>query len=273
MKARFLRYSASSYKPLKKQNSQFDFSRKHALCLFRSNAIYTFIPKNACSTLRLSLAVENGVIKTPDDFGWIHSNNGTFSAELADLIRADYTFVVLRCPYKRLASTYLDKIVGRTGTAWQLKAALRHSINLDEFTFSDFVQALKSEKTRKSDIHWREQVDFLVYEEYDDYFCLENFEYAVSRLKEKIDFNIIDARSFTKHGTDRYKILDENEDFSTTNPIDLLFLLKKDGHCPHPKSLYNQELREIVKDCYGEDIKLYSSLFGISNLLFPEVVT
>ncbi len=275
MKIRFLRHSTSSYKSLLRQNPQFDLARRHALRLFRSNAIYSFIPKNACSTLRLSLAIDNGAIKKPDEFGWVHHNNGTFSAELVDLITANYTFVMLRCPYKRLASAYLDKIVGRTAVAWQLQTTLRYSIDLDKFTFSDFVKELRKEEIRKSNIHWREQVDFLVYEEYDDYFCLEDFEYAVSQLKQKIDLNVIDARGLTKtkHSTDQYKILDKNLDFSQTNPLDILFLLKKDGNCPHPKSLYNQELKEIVEDCYREDIELYSAMFKTSNLLFPESIT
>jgi len=270
MKTRFLRHSASSYASLKRHNSQFDFARRRALRVFKSNAIYSFIPKNACSTLRLSIAIDNGAIKTPDDFGWIHQNNATFSAELADLITADYTFVVLRCPYRRLASVYLDKIVGRTGTAWQLHATLNYTIDLDEFTFTDFVKVLQNKKIRTSDIHWQEQVDFLIYEEYDDYFCLEEFEQVASQLKQKINLNVVDARGLTKHGSDRYMILDENEDFSTTNPLDILFLLKKEGKYPHPKSLFTEELRAIVEDCYKDDIKLYCSLFDPANLLFGD---
>jgi len=270
MKTRFLLHSASSYKSLKRHNLSFNFAKRHALRLFKSNAIYSFIPKNACSTLRLSLAIDNGVIKTTDDFQWIHNNNDTFSAELADLATADYTFVVLRCPYKRLASVYLDKIVGQTFSARQLQKALKDSINLEKLTFTDFVKELKEKEIRKCDIHWREQVDFLIYEEYDDYFCLEDFEKTVIQLKQKIGLQVIDARSLTKHGSDQYILLDENEDFSQTNSLDILYLKKK-GHCPHHKSLFNEEVREIVEDCYKDDIKLYSSIFGTHNLLFSEV--
>ena len=61
--------------------------------------------------MRLSLAFYNGCVDDTADFGWIHSNNATFRADLASLAGASYTFVILRCPYARLASGYLDKIV------------------------------------------------------------------------------------------------------------------------------------------------------------------
>ncbi|NER52069.1 MAG: sulfotransferase family protein, partial [Symploca sp. SIO1A3] len=224
MKTRFLLHAASSYQSLKHHNPQFNFAKRHALRLFKSNAIYSFIPKNACSTLRLSLAIDNGVIKNTDDFQWIHNNNDTFSAELADLATADYTFVVLRCPYRRLASVYLDKIVGWKFSARQLQKALKGAIDLNEVTFTDFVKELKKQEIRTCDIHWREQVDFLIYEEYDDYFCVEDFEKVVSQLKQKIDLKVIDARNLTKHGSDQYILIDENEDFSRTRSLDILYL-------------------------------------------------
>ena len=267
METRFLRHSSATYSSLKRRNPQFDFARRHALRLFRSNAIYSFIPKNACTTLRLSLAISNGVIKTPDDFNWIHNNNDTFSAELADLAIANYTFVVLRCPYRRLVSAYLDKIVDRTAAAWDLQNTLKRSINLDKFTFVDFVKELKKKFIRKSNIHWREQIDFLIYEQYDDYFCLEEFESAVNQLKQKIDLKVIDARNLTKHGSDQYTLLGESESFFTVSPLDILFLKRK-GTYPHPKSLFNEELIEIVQVCYKDDVELYASIFGDSKLLF-----
>ena len=85
----------------------------HALKIYKTGAIDTFIPKNACSTMRLSVAIANCCIADASGFEWIHNNNDTFRANLEDLIRATYTFVILRDPFVRLASCFLDKIVPR----------------------------------------------------------------------------------------------------------------------------------------------------------------
>jgi hypothetical protein len=101
-----------------KRNPAHVFAQKHALNLFSKNAIYTYIPKNACSTLRLSLAVANGCIDSDDEFEWIHQNNETFAASMSELIKAEYTFTFLRCPFRRIASVFIDKMISKDKVAW-----------------------------------------------------------------------------------------------------------------------------------------------------------
>ncbi|TAL45777.1 MAG: hypothetical protein EPN89_11775, partial [Methylovulum sp.] len=85
MKTRPFKYSSASYVNLSK-NQQHQFAQGHALRIYNSNSIYSFIPKNACSTMRVSLAIANGCIADTDkldelDFNWIHNNNDTFRAD------------------------------------------------------------------------------------------------------------------------------------------------------------------------------------------------
>ncbi|WP_373416736.1 sulfotransferase family 2 domain-containing protein, partial [Vibrio parahaemolyticus] len=69
----------------------------------------------------------------------MHNNNQTFNATLSEALRTDYSFVILRCPFSRLASTFLDKIVSRESSLWNLNNALGRDLNLYEFSFRDFV--------------------------------------------------------------------------------------------------------------------------------------
>ena len=39
------------------RNEPYQFARAHAFAFYRQRVLYRFIPKNACSTLRFSLAV------------------------------------------------------------------------------------------------------------------------------------------------------------------------------------------------------------------------
>ncbi|MDD5276584.1 MAG: sulfotransferase family 2 domain-containing protein [Methylovulum sp.] len=265
MKTRQLNYSAASYSNLLK-NQQHQFAAAHALRIYKSNTIYSFIPKNACSTLRVSLALANGCIADKADFNWIHQNNGTFVADLASLALADYTFVVLRCPYARLASAYLDKIVDRTTEAWMLYDALDRKLDPADMTFRWFVKAITHPKLLHTNIHWRPQVDYLVYKDYDDYFCLENFPTAKTVIETKAKLDIVDARKLTKHGTDRFTLLSDHN-YADCRP-DEISALKKRGQLPAPNALYDDEIAALVGKHFKKDITLYKALFGVKNLMF-----
>ncbi|MCC0177125.1 sulfotransferase family 2 domain-containing protein [Waterburya agarophytonicola K14] len=262
---RFLKYSAANYNALNK-NGLHNFAQNHSLHIYESNSIYSFIPKNACSTMRTSIAYANGCIDNSQDFNWIHKNNQTFRASLSDLIRADYTFVILRCPYARLASLYLDKIVSKYPPAWNFYDLIKRTTELDNISFTDFVNHLSKKPILNGDIHWRQQTDFLVYQQYDDYFCLEDFKQVIKTLNEKIGLDIIDARDLTNHGINKFELVDD-ENYAQVKSSDIL-RLKTNGYCPTPKSLYSDKLIEKVKTIYEQDLKLYQENFPQEYLMF-----
>ncbi len=247
------------------KNSSYSLAMAYSMMLYRKNTLYSFIPKNACSTLRLSSAIENGCIDGIEQGHWIHNNNQTFNATLAEAIKVDYSFVVLRCPFRRLASVFLDKFVAKEPDAWQYRDALSRKVELDDLTFRDFVLSLKKTFVFNSNIHWRPQCDFLVYENYSNYFSLEEFPHAISTLKDKINFDVIDARELTGHGTHKYHTLDD-QCYADVPTFDIS-LLKRNGQCPSHASLYDKELFAIVSHLYRDDIALYQQKCNVKNLL------
>ncbi|KGF72522.1 hypothetical protein DO97_08260 [Neosynechococcus sphagnicola sy1] len=262
---RFFRYSNESYNNLN-QNSKHKFAQSHALNIFGKEAIYSFIPKNACSTLRTTIAYANGCIRDKSDFNWIHKNNHTFSATLSELARAKYTFTILRCPFARLVSAYLDKIVSRDTVAWNYIDLHNRKIDIEDITFDFFVRSMSKPNIRDGDIHWRPQIDFLVYEEYDDYFCLENFSKVETVLRDRIGIDIIDVRPLTSHTSYGFNLIDDN-DFSNIKPFELL-KYKLNRALPHPKNMYNDELIELTKKAYSDDISLYQSKIDRKTLMY-----
>ncbi|MFA0426724.1 sulfotransferase family 2 domain-containing protein [Vibrio sp. 10N.222.51.C5] len=248
-----------------KQNPSHNFAMGHSMMLYRKNVLYSFIPKNGCSTLRLSAAIENGCISGIEQGHWIHTNNQTFNATLAEAIKIDYSFVVLRCPFKRLASVFLDKFVSKEPDAWQYRNQLERKVELDELTFREFVYSLKKPAIFRSNIHWRPQNEFLIYNEYSDYFSLENFSYAIRVLKEKVDFNVIDARSLTNHGTDGYTELNQ-QCYAGMAAFDIA-LLKRNGECPSHIAMYDEELYGIVTELYKQDVGLYMNKCQASKMM------
>jgi hypothetical protein len=260
-------FSANSFNNIN-QNGQHQFAANHAMQIFHSNAIYSFIPKNGCSTLRLSVGIANGCIEGVDQGNWIHQNNQTFKPTLREATTAQYKFVVLRCPFRRLASVFLDKLVAKEPDAWQYRDLLKREVDLDNLTFAQFVKSLAVPPMKGANIHWKPQNTFLLYEQYDDYFALEHFDEAISTLKQKIDFNVVDARSLTGHGTDKFETLSDRC-FANMAAFDIA-LLKRQGQCPSHQAMYNDELIGLVKRLYADDIKLYSDKCDATDLLFSE---
>lgn len=251
-------------------NAEHGFAAEQALVHYPSGAIYTFIPKNACSTMRVSLAIANGCIADTGDWNWIHLNNRTFAASsLREIVMAPYSFVILRCPWRRLASVFMDKLVDRQGEFWFLHEIEAHSLDPDTFTFRRFVELIARPGMVKRNIHWRTQGDYLVYEDYDDWFCLEDFGGAAARLHDKIGLELVDARALTQHGTGHLEKLPAGNWADT--PIAELDRLKRGGQGPEYRDLFDDFLRDTVWRIYHEDVALYRDRFGADRLLFPEV--
>jgi len=240
------------------QNNLYTFSSRYTLSIYPLDAICTFIPKNACSSLRFSIAIANGFIKDINDIKWMYLNNQTFISTQREIVRAMYTFVVLRCPYTRVASCFLDKFVGQR-INYNDASGKKLSIN-----FNEFLLIIKSQVRTERDEHWRNQSDFLHYENYDDYFSLELFSKAIDSLNNR-GFKVYDTRQELKHNLSQYKRV--SGDFSKMKDIDLK-KMNDEGIAPDYKSMFGIEEIELVKEIYNDDINLYKTLFGDSELLF-----
>ncbi|MBB94218.1 MAG: hypothetical protein CML68_06420 [Rhodobacteraceae bacterium] len=293
---RLLRYAGLSRKTLA-ANAEHGFAARYALCHFGANAVYSFIPKNACSTLRVSLALANGAIGGLEQWTWIHHNNPTFRASLRDLATARFTFVILRCPHARLASVFLNKIVGRQPEYWQLFRALGDGIDPASFTFRDFVEMVTGDKDDDADEtgkdamddpmddpmdggaglrlneHWCPQTDFLVYENYDAWYAVERMAEARADLADRIGLDLVDARPLTRHGTDRFTLLDAAPGGGSFADMSLAELagLQARGQAPAHAALYDDTLARAVARTYAEDLALYASRIGPDTLTFPTI--
>jgi hypothetical protein len=251
---RLLRHTGRNLQALA-QNAAHQFASQHALSIYAVDSIYSFIPKNGCSTMRYTLAMANGAIAGPQHFNWIHTNNLTFRASMAELVKAKYTFVILRDPYRRIASCYLDKMVDQTAVAWTYHALTNYQTAPAMLTFREFITNLKYRL--QGNVHWRPQVDFLVYERYDDIFCLEAFSDAVATLRNRIGLTVQDARGLTKHGSEMFEPLVGDESFAD-RPTHEIATLKRAGRIPRTEQLYDTALIAEVGQMYAADIAFYT---------------
>lgn len=238
------------------KNEAYIFSARHALSVYPINAIYSFVPKNACSTLRFSIAKANGFLQTIEDVSWIHKNNHVFVATQYECARAEYVFIVLRCPYRRLASCYLDKFASGK--------RMPPIFNSFKFTFTDFCRMIYKQPRAKMNHHWRNQSDFLHYEEYDNYFSVEDFSSCIESLLEK-GITITDTRTEVGHSLTNLQSISGNFSEASTKELKTL---KESGQAPTYQSLYCDETIELVSKKFEDDLDLYSRVCSRENLLF-----
>lgn len=276
MKINKIKYAHHSNVAIGK-NENYLFSKRYALQHFSSGAIYTFIPKNACSTMRYSLAVANGFIDKSTDPNWIHnninSNSNLFHPSQKDIATSPYTFVILRCPYKRLASAFLDKAVDLKISFLRQCKEINPLINskqemlefASDMTFSKFIASLTHLPHERLDEHFRNQIDFLFFEDYSAWFNLEDFSATKVKLEKDIGLITYDTRKEINHHTSGLELI--SGDYSNTT-LKSIQNLKQLGQLPHPKSLFNENSKKLFDKYYHEDLKLYKSKFGSIGLLF-----
>jgi hypothetical protein len=242
-----------------KENEFYDFSLDYLLSIYSLESVYTFIPKNACTSLRFSIAVSNGFLKDISDLHWIHENNDSFQPSKREVAIAKYTFIVLRCPFTRIVSCFFDQVV--FNKYFDFTDSTGNKLSL---SFYDFLQIVKSQNRFDRNEHWRNQSDFLHYENYDDYFSLEQFPEAINKLSNK-GLKFFDTRNKMKHSLIGLNKVDGN--FSKTNELEIK-KMKEGGNIPSYRSMFDEETINLVKEIYSDDIDLYSSKFGDKDLLF-----
>ena len=243
------------------ENKLHSFTKAFCARHLKSNAICTWIPKIACSNLRYSIAVSNGLISGPSDIGWIHANNDSLGASNSELLNADYTFVILRNPFKKLLSYYLDKICNYTiNIEYDQSYDFANKLFNSEMnpSFNDFVNTLwERPDLLDQDIHTKKQCDFLIYKAYDDYFSIEAYEETIESIKNKTGLLIHDVRDINTIRTT--KGLKESNDFAHTLNANEIRKLIQEGKKPNPLQMYTPEMAKKTAALYLPDILLYSS--------------
>lgn len=259
---RRLRFTPVGQTPLA-QNGRHQFALRQAMAVYPSAAIYSRIPKNGSTGLRVAVGVANGVIDGVQHDGWIGGNPiDTYAAvTLAELARARFTFVVLRDPFTRLSSAYLDKIVARKPELWPFLGATGGRLRAEDVTFRRFVETVTTNRSAQANPHWRPQEDFLVYETYDAVIPLERLHDHAGMLRERAGLDVVDALAVGDNQNARFTTLDDRC-YADARPHDLFGMQGEKNRSPAHAAMYDDELRERVAEAYAADLALHRNAMG-----------
>lgn len=241
-------------------NQEHNFAIKHTCIHYKSNSVCTWIPKNGCSNLRYSISKENGVITNIEELDWIHRNNDCFNVSTKEALQANYTFIILRNPFKRLLSFFLDKLChpGQNQSEGSYEHA-HHIFNFDdELSYFDFINYIwENPNTIYNDEHTTPQCNFLLYRNYDSYFALEKINEANQEIYNKTGINVEDIRSknsiFTSKGCKKC-----DDILKSTKASEIKDLLEQ-KKIPIIENMYSNDMIKKVATLYLQDILLYSS--------------
>ena len=239
-------------------NQGHNFALDHTSVHLKSNTVCTWIPKNGCSSIRYTIANANGAISSIKDIEWIHDNNDCFNANTKEILQADYTFVILRNPFKRLLSFFLDKLC-HTDQNMSDKSNL-HAQSVFKFnsslSYKDFINFIwENPESIYNDEHTRPQNDFMIYRNYDNYFALEKFHEVEKVIKEKIGLELIDVRNSNSIFTTKECESCQEITYTTMASEIQTFLAQK--KVPIPENMYSNEMLKKVATLYLQDIILY----------------
>lgn len=243
-------------------NKEHNYAKQFTLIHINTNSICTWIPKNGCSALRFSIALANGAIDNIEDIAWIHSNNQTFAADNKELLQSKYSFIILRNPFKRLLSFFLDKCCHSTSASQNDKSYqhAREVFSINKLTtFESFVDTIWDKPSLiKKDNHTTPQCDFLIFKNYSDYFQFENFKFIEKTLRAKIGLEIKDTRRHNSIYTSKDSMY--TEDINSKMCVGDIENLLVEGKRPLEEKMYTDEMITKVSALYISDIMLYISV-------------
>lgn len=235
---------------------------------------YTYIPKNACTTIKKTLGFANGNLTKDDN---IHDPKGLISFSANNILNST-KLIVLRNPFKRLVSAFLDKIarpekqfIGMEGNKHIFKSQGKKVDEINNLiksnntaTFLEFVQYLSKTPDIHLDEHWRSQSSFCMLDDYDLIFPLE-------RLEQRWNSSILSKYPIKKmdlHTTNFGKEVINDTNLFGSEDICLLpanFIVKKlkESGLSIDKNLFfkNNEVRELFMDRFADDIFIYKNIF------------
>lgn len=217
------------------------------------NIAYSSIPKCACSTIKKSLLMaELGELtELSKNSSKVHELVKPYQADINSSYPDAWNLVVIREPYERLLSAFLDKFC----TAYEnperfvIDFLNKYNINLKELTFYRFLEVLNKAFRDKDDTlneHWDSQFRFIdVNKNYQlkyDFSSLNSLQY-LGNDKVKVAIKTID-----EHSTPKSKI--DVDSAAELTCLQLLNYRKKYNSFPSSKSFLNDviggEFEEIT---------------------------
>ncbi len=244
-----------------------------------SKIIYCAIPKNACSLFRSIMiensperknfnpAVHNVHVLATDSNSSLRMTNFSF----LDPQKKYFKFIILRNPFHRLVSAYLDKIVKPDPSDLEFYVVdLIKSIHQNlgrpydpqqSISFRQFVEFLAKKEDIELNEHWRPQHTFpgIELSQFTEVISFEQLNDSIDELAQKLKLELperIPHMNQTVYSINQHF---SNTDIANFSPKQLKAL----PVFPCTQQFYTADLSKSISRRYAKDIAWYEQAFGI----------
>ncbi len=219
--------------------------------------IYTPIPKCGCSSLKLWFLKTHCITSELHPNEYIDTHPEITAYHLPENHEEYFKFTFIRNPWARLVSGYINKICDAYKTrdkAYPGGVKLAQEILGREdyweegISFEQFILHIVSQG-EDMDMHWRPQIvyidqplDFVGTIE----FMATDFQFMIKKYipEEIIDLKWVNALRYTKI------LMPKSYEKTSLDWI-------KEPFLPEYHNFYNDELREVVRERYSEDVRIW----------------
>lgn len=170
----------------------------------------------------------------------------------------NYKFIMVRCPYNRLVSFYINKVIYQGDPPWSLKEKYEYEVPIPHFgisntgvSFEEFIKKLRTINVVQAERHLKPQWLGIEKHSFDKIVYMENFKEDIKEVCELLDFDynkIIERKNnhFVRTDTITEPVYDKSTKWFRENGL--------------PKNYdlyYTKEMRDIVFNLYKQDFDLF----------------
>jgi hypothetical protein len=171
----------------------------------------------------------------------------------------NYKFIMVRNPYNRLVSFYINKVVYQGNPPWNLKDTYVDEVTIPHLgkgntgiSFEEFIKLLSGVNVYSAERHLKPQSNGVLNMKFNKIVKMESFIEDIKEVCEKLDFNydkIIQKKSnhFERDSSITKKVFDKPSNWFRENSIPKNYEL-----------FYTQELKDIVFNLYEKDFSLFN---------------
>lgn len=180
----------------------------------------------------------------------------------------DSTFhkvAVVRNPFDRLVSGYVDKFCGEDINRSWVQAVIKEIDSKDEngypqITFAQFVDYLHRNNLMDVNSHWRHQTFVLQGVQLDEVIHLKDMSAKLPELSKKLGFetNIDFSQRRQSNSYSKDAITKELSEVYHISNNELIKFKSEHGYFPGKNAFYNDEIRQKVRTIYKDDFETFS---------------